>query len=115
MTGPFAEATGLALLHLGRQDEVDELVGEIDVLSADGDVHGVQRGEVAVLRMIAESWPERPVYFARTTTSLPRKLGLQPFLVVKAADDLRALVKVKTAFRAVAVGLVHHVLGLLVL
>jgi hypothetical protein len=39
--------------------------------------HGVlQRADLFVLRMIQDAWPERPVYFARTSGSYARSLGL---------------------------------------
>jgi hypothetical protein len=39
--------------------------------------HGVlQRADLFVLRMIQDGWPERPVYFARTSGSYARSLGL---------------------------------------
>jgi hypothetical protein len=39
--------------------------------------HGVlQRADLFVLRMIQDSWPTRPVYFARTSGSYARSLGL---------------------------------------
>jgi hypothetical protein len=39
--------------------------------------HGVlQRADLFVLRMIQDSWPARPIYFARTSGSYARSLGL---------------------------------------
>ena len=39
--------------------------------------HGVlQRADLFVLRMIQDSWPQRPIYFARTSGGYPRSLGL---------------------------------------
>ena len=39
--------------------------------------HGVlQRADLFVLRMIQDGWPQRPVYFARTSGSYARSLGL---------------------------------------
>lgn len=39
--------------------------------------HGVlQRADLFVLRMIQDAWPERPIYFARTSGSYARSLGL---------------------------------------
>ena len=32
--------------------------------------------DIAVLRMIADSWPQRPIYFSRTTGNYPQSLGL---------------------------------------
>jgi hypothetical protein len=36
----------------------------------------LQRADALVLRMIQDSWPERPFYFARSAGSYPRSLGL---------------------------------------
>ena len=39
--------------------------------------HGVlQRADLFVLRMIQDSWPQRPMYFARTSGGYARSLGL---------------------------------------
>jgi hypothetical protein len=39
--------------------------------------HGVlQRADLFVLRMIQDSWPQRPIYFARTSGGYARSLGL---------------------------------------
>lgn len=39
--------------------------------------HGVlQRADLFVLRMIQDAWPQRPVYFARTSGTYPKSLGL---------------------------------------
>ena len=39
--------------------------------------HGVlQRADLFVLRMIQDAWPERPIYFARTSGGYARSLGL---------------------------------------
>jgi hypothetical protein len=39
--------------------------------------HGVlQRADLFVLRMIQDAWPDRPMYFARTSGSYARSLGL---------------------------------------
>jgi hypothetical protein len=39
--------------------------------------HGVlQRADLFVLRMIQDAWPQRPIYFARTSGSYARSLGL---------------------------------------
>jgi hypothetical protein len=36
----------------------------------------LRRADVFVLRMIRDSWPERPIYFARSAGGYPRSLGL---------------------------------------
>lgn len=39
--------------------------------------HGVlQRADLFVLRMIQDAWPDRPIYFARTSGSYARSLGM---------------------------------------
>jgi hypothetical protein len=51
-----------------------ELHTSIDPKNLD---HGVlQRADLFVLRMIQDSWPQRPIYFARTSGSYARSLGL---------------------------------------
>ena len=57
-------------------------VGELKVtldpqrLQQDGNGNGVlQRADVFVLKMIADSWPGRPVYFSRTSGGYARELG----------------------------------------
>jgi hypothetical protein len=46
-------------------------------LQNDGQGTGfLQRADIFVLRMIADSWPERPVYFSRTSGGYARELGL---------------------------------------
>ena len=39
----------------------------------------LERKDIAVLRMIADSWPQRPIYFSRTTGSYAQSLGLGSF------------------------------------
>ena len=36
----------------------------------------LRRADVFVLRMIRDSWPERPIYFARSAVGYPHSLGL---------------------------------------
>lgn len=46
-------------------------------MAQDGNGNGLlQRADVFVLRMIADSWPGRPVYFSRTSGGYARELGL---------------------------------------
>ncbi|MEX2153343.1 MAG: DUF2723 domain-containing protein [Gemmatimonadaceae bacterium] len=58
-------------------------LGELKVIldpqrmQQDGEGNGyLQRADVFVLRMIADSWPGRPVYFSRTSGGYTRELGL---------------------------------------
>ena len=39
----------------------------------------LERKDIAVLRMIADSWPQRPIYFSRTTGNYAQSLGLDRF------------------------------------
>jgi hypothetical protein len=39
----------------------------------------LERKDIAVLRMIADSWPQRPIYFSRTTGNYAQSLGLDGF------------------------------------
>ncbi|HEY7393601.1 MAG TPA: DUF2723 domain-containing protein, partial [Gemmatimonadaceae bacterium] len=46
--------------------------------------HGVlQRADLFVLRMIQEAWPERPIYFARTSGGYAQSLGLGDFTLTQ--------------------------------
>jgi Protein of unknown function (DUF2723) len=46
--------------------------------------HGVlQRADLFVLRMIQDAWPERPIYFARTSGSYARSLGLGDYVLTQ--------------------------------
>ena len=55
-----------------------------EALPQAGDGAGyLDRGEIAILRMIADSWPARPFYFARTTGDHASRLGLDPYLVTE--------------------------------
>ncbi|HEX7122948.1 MAG TPA: DUF2723 domain-containing protein, partial [Gemmatimonadaceae bacterium] len=53
-----------------------EAIGQIS-----GRVGVVQRSELLMLRIITESWPERPIYFSRTTAGYAEQLGLGPYLL----------------------------------
>ena len=41
----------------------------------------LERADLLFLRMIADGWPERPIYISRTTGSYGQQLGLGPHLV----------------------------------
>lgn len=46
--------------------------------------HGVlQRADLFVLRMIQDSWPDRPIYFARTSGGYSRSLGLGDYTLTQ--------------------------------
>jgi hypothetical protein len=57
-------------------------VGDLNVtldpqrMTQDGQGNGIlQRADIFVLRMIADSWPGRPIYFSRTSGGYARELG----------------------------------------
>ena len=53
-------------------------------LQQDGQGNGVlQRADVFVLKMIADSWPDRPVYFSRTSGGYARELGFGDNILVQ--------------------------------
>ncbi len=41
----------------------------------------LERADLLLLRMIADSWPERPIYISRTTGNYGEQLGLAPHLL----------------------------------
>lgn len=41
----------------------------------------LERKDIAVLRMIADSWPQRPIYFSRTTGNYAQSLGLNRYVL----------------------------------
>jgi hypothetical protein len=41
------------------------------------------RADALVLRMIIDSWPQRPIYFARSDIGYPRQLGLARFVLTQ--------------------------------
>jgi hypothetical protein len=46
--------------------------------------HGVlQRADLFVLRMIQDAWPDRPIYFARTSGGYARSLGLGDYVLTQ--------------------------------
>ncbi|HET9453504.1 MAG TPA: DUF2723 domain-containing protein [Gemmatimonadaceae bacterium] len=53
-------------------------------LQQDGQGNGVlQRADVFVLKMIADSWPGRPVYFSRTSGGYARELGFGDHIITQ--------------------------------
>jgi hypothetical protein len=59
-----------------------------------GDIHAIidprgleygvlQRADALVLRIIQDSWPARPVYFARSAVGYPRSLGLGDYVLTQ--------------------------------
>src|SRR5438309_2227715 len=51
-----------------------------ETLPRTADGSGVlERKDIAVLRMIADSWPQRPIYFSRTTGNYAQSLGLSEY------------------------------------
>ena len=43
----------------------------------------LQRSDLVVLRMIQDSWPRRPIYFARSDGGYARSLGLQNYFITQ--------------------------------
>jgi len=43
----------------------------------------LQRADLLVLQMIHDSWPERPIYFARSAGGYPRALGLENYTLIQ--------------------------------
>ena len=43
----------------------------------------LQKADALVLRMIQDSWPERPIYFARSAVGYPRTLGLENYVITQ--------------------------------
>ncbi|MDB4908165.1 MAG: hypothetical protein JWO05_2949 [Gemmatimonadetes bacterium] len=43
----------------------------------------MQRADIFVLRMIADAWPARPIYFSRTSGSYARQLGLGDYVITQ--------------------------------
>jgi hypothetical protein len=43
----------------------------------------LQRADLFVLQMIRDSWPERPMYFARSAGGYPRALGLENYVLTQ--------------------------------
>ena len=53
-------------------------------LPGDGAGHGLlQRADIFVLRMIADSYPQRPIYFSRTSGNYARELGLGDYTITQ--------------------------------
>ena len=59
-----------------RKGPIEAVVDPRRLPSAGGGAGILQRADIAVLQMIAQSWPERPVYFSRTSGGYARQLGL---------------------------------------
>jgi hypothetical protein len=65
----YFELAGPVTFHAG------ELRATIDPARLEYGV--LQRADALVLRMIQDSWPGRPIYFARSAVGYPRELGLE--------------------------------------
>ena len=75
-----------------------------------GDIHAIidprgleygvlQRADALVLRIIQDSWPSRPVYFARSAVGYPRSLGLGDYVLTQGLAS-KLFVPPKTAAEA---------------
>jgi hypothetical protein len=68
------------VLPPGMKDSVS-IAATIDPKNLD---HGVlQRADLFVLRMIQDAWPQRPIYFARTSGGYARQLGLGDYVLTQ--------------------------------
>jgi hypothetical protein len=47
-----------------------------------GDFAGLERADIFVLYMIRDGFPDRPMFFSRTTGGYPEELGFAPFTVI---------------------------------
>lgn len=83
----FAQADSLpdwAPVREPARFEKNGLVAIVDPkkLPQDGAGNGIlMRADLVVFRMIADSWPTRPIYISRTTGNYADQLGLMPYAV----------------------------------
>lgn len=81
-TGPalrmtFAEADAIPDPFELRQPMMFEAPGIRAIIDPRNLEYGMlRRADVFVLRMIRDSWPQRPIYFARSASGYPHSLGL---------------------------------------
>lgn len=85
----MAQADSLPPYVLLREPALFErpgLTARIDPrrLQPDGTGGGVlERADILVLRMLADSWPERPLYISRTTGGYAQRLGLGDHVITR--------------------------------
>lgn len=63
-----------------RQNGVDAVIDPRNLIQVQGGGL-LERSDLLVLRMIADSWPQRPIYISRTTGNYAARLGLQDHVV----------------------------------
>ena len=63
-----------------RQNGVDAVIDPRNLIQVQGGGL-LERSDLLVLRMIADSWPQRPIYISRTTGNYAARLGLQNHVV----------------------------------
>ena len=63
-----------------RQKGVDAVIDPRNLIQVQGGGL-LERSDLLVLRMIADSWPQRPIYISRTTGNYAARLGLQDHVV----------------------------------
>ena len=83
-TGPVMKMT------MAEADAVQEYVDlrQAQIFRKDSIVATIQprtliRDEILVLRMIMDAYPDRPIYFSRTSGNYGGQLGLQPYLLTQ--------------------------------
>ncbi len=60
--------------------EIDADIDPKRLLSIQG-IPILERADLIMFRMIADSWPERPIYISRTTGDYAERMGLAPFVM----------------------------------
>jgi len=102
-------------IHM-TMDELDAVPEYFDLRQpmqfSTGDIHAIidprgleygvlQRADALVLRIIQDSWPARPVYFARSAVGYPRSLGLGNYVLTQGLAS-KLFIPPKTASDALA-------------
>jgi hypothetical protein len=80
----FADADAIPEAYEIRQPVQFPLNGLNTVIDPRNLEYGaLLRADALVLRMIQDSWPARPIYFARSDVGYPRSLGLQNYVLTQ--------------------------------
>jgi hypothetical protein len=64
-----------------RAGEIEATIDPRYLMQAGGGSGLLQRADIFVLRMLRDSWGQRPLYFSRTSGSYTRQLGLEPYTI----------------------------------
>jgi hypothetical protein len=62
-----------------RAGDIEATIDPRYLMQAGGGAGLLQRADVFVLRMLRDSWGQRPLYFSRTSGSYSRQLGLEQY------------------------------------